>query len=240
MSKTFPKLTIKGYDITKKLFDIYYPIHKKPSETENIETRARVVGGTDYSKFDKIALEIEREETLSKKQILNMTNPNDIKIQKQMFEGSSKPKIEICTIFKNEGDENLRNKKYELAQNSYEKALSNLFYNFNDDKEEQKIVEKLKCSINLNLSMILMKLNNYKDAIGYLTEAKRLQPDNLKPIYRMAYCYFSLGEYDKARKMVNDVLKKNENSAEFKQLLDDINKKELNEYKKKGKMLKAV
>jgi tetratricopeptide (TPR) repeat protein len=56
--------------------------------------------------------------------------------------------------------------------------------------------------------MVLMKLNNYKDAIGYLTEAKRLQPDNLKPIYRMAYCYFSLGEYDKARKMVNDVLKK--------------------------------
>ena len=240
MSKTFPKLTSKGYGITKKLFDIYYPIHKKTSGNEKIETRSRIVGGTDYSKFDKLALEIEREETLSKKQILNMTNPNDIKIQRQMFEGSSKPKIEMCTIFKNEGDEYLRNKNYELAQNSYEKALSNLFYNFNDDKEEQKMVEKLKCSINLNLSMVLMKLNNYKDAIGYLTEAKRLQPDNLKPVYRMAYCYYSLGEYDKARKIVNDVLKKNENSAEFKQLLEDINKKELNEYKKKGKMLKAV
>ena len=199
-----------------------------------------MVGGTDYSKFDKIALEIEREETLSKKQILNMVNPNDIKIQRQMFEGSSKPKIEMCTIFKNEGDENLRNKKYELAQNSYEKALSNLFYNFNDDKEEQKKVEQLKCSINLNLSMVLMKMNNYKDAIGYLTEAKRLQPDNLKTIYRMAYCNFSIGEYDKARKIVNDVLKKNDNSPEFKQLLEDINNKELSEYKKKGKMLKAV
>ena len=169
-----------------------------------------------------------------------MVNPNDIKIQRQMFEGSSKPKIEMCTIFKNEGDENLRNKKYELAQNSYEKALSNLFYNFNDDKEEQKKVEQLKCSINLNLSMVLMKLNNYKDAIGYLTEAKRLQPENLKTIYRMAYCNFSIGEYDKARKIVNDVLKKNENSPEFKQLLEDINNKELSEYKKKGKMLKAV
>ena len=157
-----------------------------------------------------------------------------------MFEGSSKPKIEMCTIFKNEGDENLRNKKYELAQNSYEKALSNLFYNFNDDKEEQKKVEQLKCSINLNLSMVLMKMNNYKDAIGYLTEAKRLQPDNLKTIYRMAYCNFSIGEYDKARKIVNDVLKKNDNSPEFKQLLEDINNKELNDYKKKGKMLKAV
>ena len=232
-----PKLTERGYELAKKLFDIYYP-KNKIQEKDKIQTRSRIIGTTDYSKFDKIAIEIEREDILSKKKILNMTNPNDIKIQRQMFEGSSKPKIEMCTIFKNEGDENLRNKKYEQAQNSYEKALSNLFYNF-DDKEEQKKIEKLKCSINLNLSMTLMKLNNYKDAIGYLVEAKRIQPDNLKAIYRMAYCYYCIGEYDKARQIINDVLK-NENSGEFKKLLEDINKKELNENKKRGKMLKGV
>ena len=232
-----PKLTERGYELAKKLFDIYYP-KNKIQEKDKIQTRSRIIGTTDYSKFDKIAIEIEREDILSKKKILNMTNPNDIKIQRQMFEGSSKPKIEMCTIFKNEGDENLRNKKYEQAQNSYEKALSNLFYNF-DDKEEQKKIEKLKCSINLNLSMTLMKLNNYKDAIGYLVEAKRIQPDNLKAIYRMAYCYYCIEEYDKARKIINDVLK-NENSEEFKKLLEDINKKELNENKKRGKMLKGV
>ena len=130
-----PKLTERGYELAKKLFDIYYPQNKK--EKEKVEIRSRIIGSTDYSKFDKIAIEIEREDILSKKKILNMTNPNDVKIQRQMFEGSSKPKIEMCTIFKNEGDENLKNKNYILAQNSYEKALSNLFYNF-DDKEEQK------------------------------------------------------------------------------------------------------
>ena len=220
MNKEMPKLTERGYELAKKLFDIYYPKNKKENK-EKIETRSRVIGTTDYSKFDKIAVEIEREEILSKKKILNMTNPNDIKIQRQMFEGSSKPKIEMCTIFKNEGDENLRNKKYEQAQNSYEKALSNLFYNF-DDENEQKKIEKLKCAINLNLSMVLMKLNNYKDAIGYLIEAKRLQPDNLKTIYRMAYCYYCISDYDKAKKIINDILKKNDNLTEFKQLLEDI------------------
>ena len=238
MNKEMPKLTERGYELAKKLFDIYYPRNKKENK-EKIETRARVIGTTDYSKFDKIAVEIEREEILSKKKILNMTNPNDIKIQRQMFEGSSKPKIEMCTIFKNEGDENLRNKKYEQAQNSYEKALSNLFYNF-DDENEQKKIEKLKCAINLNLSMVLMKLNNYKDAIGYLIEAKRLQPDNLKTIYRMAYCYYCISDYDKAKKIINDILKKNDNLTEFKQLLEDINKKEFNENKKRAKMLKGV
>ena len=238
MSKEMPKLTERGYELSKKLFDIYYPQNKN-QEKEKIQTRSRIIGSTDYSKFDKIAIEIEREEILSKKKILNMTNPNDIKIQRQMFEGSSKPKIEMCTIFKNEGDENLKNKKYQQAQNSYEKALSNLFYNF-DDKEEQKKIEKLKCAINLNLSMTLMKLNNYKDAIGYLIEAKRLQPDNLKTMYRMAYCHHCIGEYDKARQIINDVLKKNEKSEEFKNLVEDVNKKELEENKKRAKMLKGV
>ena len=238
MSKEMPKLTERGYELSKKLFDIYYPQNKN-QEKEKIQTRSRIIGSTDYSKFDKIAIEIEREEILSKKKILNMTNPNDIKIQRQMFEGSSKPKIEMCTIFKNEGDENLKNKKYQQAQNSYEKALSNLFYNF-DDKEEQKKIEKLKCAINLNLSMTLMKLNNYKDAIGYLIEAKRLQPDNLKTLYRMAYCHNCIGEYDKARQIINDVLKKNEKSEEFKNLVEDVNKKELEENKKRAKMLKGV
>ena len=56
----------------------------------------------------------------------------------------------------------------------------------------------------------------------------------------MAYCHYSIGDYDKARQIINDVLKKNENLIEFKQLLEDVNKKELNENKKRGKMLKGV
>ena len=107
-------------------------------------------------------------------------------------------------------------------------------------KKNKKKIEKLKCAINLNLSMTLMKLNNYKDAIGYLIEAKRLQPDNLKTLYRMAYCHNCIGEYDKARQIINDVLKKNEKSEEFKNLLEDVNKKELEENKKRAKMLKGV
>ena len=60
MNKEIPKLTKRGYELTKKLFDIYYPQNKK-EEKEKIETRSRVIGRTDYTKFDKIVLEIERE-----------------------------------------------------------------------------------------------------------------------------------------------------------------------------------
>ena len=55
-----PKLRKRGYELTTKLFDIYYPQNKK-EEKEKIETGSRVIGPTDYTKFDKIVIELERE-----------------------------------------------------------------------------------------------------------------------------------------------------------------------------------
>ena len=167
-----------------------------------------------------------------------MANPNDIKIQRQMFEGSSKPKIEACLIFKNEGDFFLKNKQIKNAINSYEKALLQLFYNFNDVEEEKRKVEKIKLSINLNLSLCLMKEEKYKDAVGYLLEAKRLDSNNLKTFYRLSYCYIQVHNYDDAKKMLKEGFKINENSPELKQLESEIEKKEKEENNKKGKLLK--
>ena len=236
MSISIPKVTKSGYDLTQKLISIYFPL-KKPNLNNDIKQN-RIVGGTDYEKFEKIAIEVEREDILSKKDILKMANPNDIKIQRQMFEGSSKPKIEACLIFKNEGDYFLKNKQIKNAINSYEKSLLQLFYNFNDVEEERKKVEKIKLSINLNLSLCLMKEEKYKDAIGYLLEAKRLDPNNLKTLYRLSYCYIHDNNLDDAKKMIKEGFKINENSLELKQLQNEIEKKEKEDNNKKGKLLK--
>jgi tetratricopeptide (TPR) repeat protein len=164
------------------------------SEQKDIVNRK--IGVTDYAKFEQIAKEIEREDVLSKKDILNAINPNDIKKAKQVYEGSTKPKVEASVIFKNEGDYYLKRKLYENAVDAYEKALLQLFYTFNDNEEDKKVVETKKCAINLNLSMALMNLGRYKDAVGYLQEAKRLDMKNLKTIYRMSYCYFKMDNID--------------------------------------------
>ena len=231
-----PKITQSSYDLAKKLISIYYPISK--SNNENIEKHSRIVGGTDYEKFDKLAVEIEREDILSRKDILNMLNPNDYKIQRQMFEGSAKPRIEICLIYKNQGDYFIKQSMFNEAINSYEKSLLQLFYNFNDVEEERIKVEKIKLSINLNLSLCLMKEEKFKDAIGYLLEAKRLDPNNLKTLYRLSYCYIHDNNYDDAKKIIKEGFKINENIPELKQLQNEIEKKEKEENNKKGKLLK--
>ena len=83
-----------------------------------------------------------------------------------------------------------------------------------------------------------MKEEKYKDAVGYLLEAKRLDSNNLKPFYRLSYCYIQVHNYDDAKKMLKEGFKINENSPELKQLESEIEKKEKEENNKKGKLLK--
>ena len=132
-----PKVTKSSYDLIKKLINVYSTsstsntVHNEQKDIVN-----RKIGVTDYAKFEQIAKEIEREDVLSKKDILNAINPNDIKKAKQVYEGSTKPKVEASVIFKNEGDYYLKRKLYENAVDAYEKALLQLFYTFNDNEED--------------------------------------------------------------------------------------------------------
>lgn len=223
-----PKVTKSSYDLIKKLINVCSTnstsntVHSEQKDIVN-----RKIGVTDYAKFEQIAKEIEREDVLSKKDILNAINPNDIKKAKQVYEGSTKPKVEASVIFKNEGDYYLKRKLYENAVDAYEKALLQLFYTFNDNEEDKKVVETKKCAINLNLSMALMNLGRYKDAVGYLQEAKRLDVKNLKTIYRMSYCYFKMDNIDEAKKYVNEGISLcDKKSNEFELLKEEICKKE--------------
>ena len=114
----------------------------------------------------------------------------------------SKDKIEASKVFKNEGDDLLKEKKYTEAISSYEKALLQLFYTFSDDPEEDKAVDRLKMGINMNVSMCKMNIGKYDDAINCCLEALRVDKNNLKAIYRVAYSYFKLEKFEESRKYI--------------------------------------
>ena len=224
--QTRPLVTKSSYDLVRKLINVCGTTAQQGND-KRPDIVNRTVGGTDYAKFEQIAKEIEREDVLSKKDILNAINPNDIKKAKQLYEGSTKPKVEACQIFKNEGDYYLKRKLNEDAVGAYEKALLQLFYTFNDNEQDRKVVEDKKCAINLNLSMALMNLGRFKDAVGYLQEAKRLDAKNLKTIYRMSYCYLKMEHIEEAKKYVNEGISMcDKKNNEFEQLREEICKKE--------------
>ena len=152
---------------------------------------------------------------------------NDLRKERQLMDKPTKEKIEAGKRFKTEGDDLLKQKKYDEAINVYEKGLLQLFYTFSDDKEEDEMIDKIKEGMNLNCSFCKIKQDKFEEATQYLNEAMRVNKENLKTLYRMGFCHFKLEKFDDAKsdiKKAFDVInKKGGDKSSFEQLLKDIN-----------------
>ena len=245
----FAQRILKNFDTEKKENKINQteilkqsPLLNDPDFLPQTTDNKRIIGSTNYKKFEDIAKQIEREDEMrelekkqknqedhEKKELLKMGCNNDLRKERQLMDKPVKDKIEASKIFKKEGDDFLRKKNYEEAMNSYEKGLLQLFYTFSDDAKEEEEADKIKENINLNCSYCLINMKKFDDALGYLNEALRNDKENLKTLYRLGYCYFMLNKFDDAKKIINDAMnvcdKKNQDKSLFVNLGIDINDK---------------
>ena len=152
---------------------------------------------------------------------------NDLRKERQLMDKPTKEKIEAGKMFKIQGDDFLKQQKYEEAINIYEKGLLQLFYTFSDDKAEDELIDKIKEGMNLNCSFCKIKQEKYEEATQYLNEAMRVNKENLKTLYRMGFCHFKLEKFDQAKndieKAFDIIKKKGGDKSSFEQLLKDIN-----------------
>lgn len=228
----FAEKLIKVFDETsannKNQPKIEDPVNEKKEEKD----MKRIIGGTDYKKYENIAKSIEKEEEKEKKskeekkEIMKMGCNNDLRKERQLMDKPIKDKIDGSKIFKTEGDDLLKQKKYEDAVNSYEKGLLQLFYTFSDNKEEDLEVESIKRNINLNCSFCLINQEKYEEALGYLNEALRCEKNNIKALYRTAFCYFKLQKFQDAKETINAVLSIDKDNKEFIELQNNISQRE--------------
>ena len=80
----------------------------------------------------------------------------------------------------------------------------------------------------MHLFVLLLKKNSMKH---YLNEALRIDKNNLKTLYRIAFCYFNLEKFDDSKNIIKkalDIFKENNNQKDsvlFVNLDKDINNK---------------
>ena len=253
-------LSKKAYEFGKKVISLENIVckphshlshnHKNSKKGENQEInineikleenkdKKRIIGSTDYKKFENLAKGIEeKEQEIKKEEEKQKQNEyahlmgcnNDLRKERQLMDKPVKEKIEAGKRFKIEGDDLLNQKKFDEAINIYEKGLLQLFYTFSDDKEEDELADKLKEGMNLNCSYCKMKQEKYEEATQYLNEAMRVNKENLKTLYRMAFCHFKLEKFKDAKEDINNAFnvinKKGGDKKAFEQLLLDINQK---------------
>ena len=248
----------KAYDFSKKIISLESMVcnhnhdHHKACENHkekeinineiNIDPKnkdnKRIIGSTDYKKFEDLVKGMEKKEEEIKKEQEEekqkdyghiMGCNNDLRKERQLMDKPTKEKIEAGKRFKTEGDDLLKQKKYDEAINVYEKGLLQLFYTFSDDKEEDELIDKIKEGMNLNCSFCKIKQDKFEEATQYLNEAMRVNKENLKTLYRMGFCHFKLEKFDEAKSDIKKALdiieKKGGDKSPFEQLLKDINDK---------------
>jgi tetratricopeptide (TPR) repeat protein len=235
--------------------------HKEESKEINIneikidesKDKKRIIGSTDYKKFEEIAKGIEKkEEEIKNEKEKEKENDyahimgcnNDLRKERQLMDKPVKEKIEAGKRFKLEGDDLLKQQKYDDAIVVYEKGLLQLFYTFSDDKEEDEMVDKIKEGMNLNCSFCKIKQEKYEEATQYLNEAMRVNKENLKTLYRMAFCHFKLEKFKDAKNDIKNalnVIKKNGGDrGAFDQLIKDIDNKIKDLEKDQDNLLKKM
>ena len=221
------------YKFAQKLLSLDKQIEqeeqKPEAKKEFVHDPKRVVGVTDYKKFEHLEKEIETEDLKTNKKtqdMLKMGCNNDLRRERELYEKPAEEKLEAARIFKNEADEYLKAKMYKEAFAIYEKALLQLFYTFTEDVNMNDETDKLKVSLNLNLTICLINQEKLEDAIGYLQEVLRVDKNHIKAIYRTAYCYLKLDDTSKASEFVNRGIELQPESKEFLDLLKDIQKRE--------------
>ena len=74
----------------------------------------------------------------------------------------------------------------------------------------------------MNMSMCLISLNKYEDAIGHCQEALRIDKNNIKALYRISFSYFKLDKFEESKKFIKESLAIQPDSKEFKSLSNDI------------------
>ncbi|GAB6024139.1 Peptidyl-prolyl cis-trans isomerase FKBP4 [Chamberlinius hualienensis] len=125
---------------------------------------------------------------------------------KEMWEMDTKEKIEQSNIFKSKGTDLFKKENYKGALMWYTKINDYLESEENiSDEEQNKDCNQLKLAAFLNSAMCQLKLKNYIEARDLCNNALKIDPLNVKGLFRRGQAYLSLNDFELALQDFNTV-----------------------------------
>jgi tetratricopeptide (TPR) repeat protein len=108
---------------------------------------------------------------------------------------------------KTEGTELFKDGNYKMAGARYNKALTHAAKVFDLSPDQQKEVNAVKLSLNLNMAQCYIKLENWDKVVMHSEDALKIDKDSTKALYRRAMAYEKTNEFDKAKADLKTALK---------------------------------
>lgn len=132
-----------------------------------------------------------------------------------------------ASTLKEEGNEHFKSGELEKAMRAYRKG-TNVLKPLNKNNTGDDQVKALYISLQTNLSMVCYKQNKTKLSLDVASQALKVDPSNVKALYRRAMAHRKLGNAAEARIDLKEALKYDPNNVAVRKELVSL-KKELDE-----------
>ena len=186
-------------------------------ELENLSSNDIPVGSSTRERWteDNWEEEMDKHPFFTKNQNVGYESHPMVDALRQLkYDEEFNSKKELVNNYKEDGNENFRQKKYRWAVDSYSKAIS-----INcEDNQLNSIVYNNRASAHYHLQ-------NYRSSVNDAIKAFELDSNNTKALIRIVLSYFQLKEYQKCIDFCRN------NSEKNIELLSEYEKKALIELK---------
>jgi len=140
--------------------------------------------------------------------------------------------VKVANEIKAEGNEQFKKQEFKQAVGFYSKCLRYI----PADKKDEKEVQELELSLDLNTAACYLKINYFDGAIESCTKVLAKHDNNSKALFRLAQAHLGNGDIDKAKDFLDKAGALEPNDKAIQLELKRIKQKE-EEQKKKEKQL---
>jgi len=198
---------------TKELEDVS-AVHKEKSQYD----------ANDYSRFKDV------NDTESDSASSDIDKEENLQISQSIFQAES---------FKDLGNESFKASNYNEALKSYESALSSLKAHVDKkppliSEEEHRSMTNLLISLHGNKAMVMIKQEDWFNAIKSATQVLKYEDTNVKALFRRGVGYFRCGQLEDAKSDLQKVISLDPTNVTAKKELADV-LKAIKEHEKKQK-----
>ena len=156
----------------------------------------------DWEDPEELAEELATKQAREKKRREGRAGTScnhDHSAERAVFEMEWGDRLLACRDFQNEGNMFFREGQYERAAVRYHHAITYFEYAIAEDEDQQGELDRVRLPVYLNFAACMLKLDRLDEAFNYCEQALRIDPNNVKGLYRRAQVFRKREDFNEAR-----------------------------------------
>ncbi len=155
---------------------------------------------------EQAAVERKKQEKAKARRGAGTACNHDHSAERAVYEMGWSARLSACRGYQTEGNMFFREGQYQRAAVRYHHAITYFEYAIPEDDAQQEELDAARLPVYLNFAACMLKLGSLDEALNYCHQALRIDPRNVKALYRKAQVFRTREKFDEARAAINEAL----------------------------------